>query len=71
MAGAAVDTAATQMVRRSAAAFHTTELTYVPPFVNKDTVYFPALLESRTKKPPSLFWENNKDVYISNVSNQI
>lgn len=70
MAGAAVDAAATQMVRRCAAAFHTTELTHAPPFVNKDTVYFPALLESRTKKPPSLFWENDKNVHISNVSDQ-
>lgn len=31
--------------------------TYPPALVNKDTVYFPALLESRTKKPPSLFCE--------------
>lgn len=37
--------------------FNATELTHPPPLVNKDTVYFPALLESRTKKPPSLFWE--------------
>lgn len=37
--------------------FNTTGLTHPPPLLNKDTVYFPALLESRTKKPPSLFWE--------------
>lgn len=37
--------------------FNTAELTHPPPLLNKDTVYFPALLESRTRKPPSLFWE--------------
>lgn len=41
-----------------------TWLTHPPVLLNKDTVYFPALLESRTRKPPSLFWEaTHKRIY--------
>ena len=37
--------------------------THPPAFENTDTVYFPALLESRTKNPPSLFCEAQNVVH--------